>query len=156
MKIKYIKYFFCLVFSILLAACFAANKNLKCNLYVIDAMKKKKVYLPHQSANNLAAYLESSPQWKKIPRTSKGKLNHKAAYNAAKSGKNVLASYSGKTKNGHIVVISAKKEPVYSKKYNAYVPYAHGSVNGNKPKLLPLSYQFSADKEPKIDYFVYE
>ncbi|MDR2427053.1 MAG: hypothetical protein LBD46_07765 [Endomicrobium sp.] len=118
-------------------------------------MKEKKIYLPRSSANDIDIYLKSSRHWEKIPTTPAGKLNHKVAYNAAKSGKYVLAAYNGGAKSGHIAIVNGKKEMSYSKNYNAYVPYALGSVRGRKPKLIPLSYQFSADKEPKINYYIY-
>ncbi|MCL2145531.1 MAG: hypothetical protein FWH43_08595 [Endomicrobia bacterium] len=146
---------FALVF--IFQACSAANKNLKCNLYVIDAVKKKNIYLPSSNANDIDVYLKSSPQWVKIPKLGNGKLNHKAAYDAAKSGKTVIASYNtGNEKNGHVALVDASKPMTFSKNYGAYVPYASGSVQGRKPELLPMSYQFSADKEPKMSYFMYK
>jgi hypothetical protein len=151
---KLIFYFCSFVFIVMFASCFGKNDNL-CNLYVIDVMKGKKIYLPSSSANDIDVYLKSSPDWKTIPRIA-GKLDHKAAHNAAKSGKYVLATYNGGKRSGHIAIVNGKKSMAQSKNYNAYVPYASGSVRGRKPELLPLSYQFSADKEPQMSYYIYK
>lgn len=140
-------------------ACSAKNagiSSLRCNLYVRDIMREKNIYLPSSSANDIYIYLHSCSLWRKIPRAANGKLNHKAAYAAAKSGKYVLAAYNGGRKNGHVAIVDGRKGFFYSKGYNDYVPYACGSVKGRTPELVPLSYQFSADKEPAMNYFIYE
>lgn len=134
----------------------AKNSGLRCNLYVIEVMKENKIYLPSSNANDIDTYLKSSDKWEIIQRMPNGKLNHKAAYNAAKSGKYVLATYNGGKKNGHVAIVNGKKSMEYSKGYNAAVPYASGSVRGRKPELIPISYQFSSDKEPKMSYFMYK
>jgi hypothetical protein len=151
---KCIFYLCSLAFIVLFPSCFGKNDNL-CNLYVIDIMKEKNIYLPSSGANDIDIYLERSADWEKIPRID-GKLNHKAAYSAAKSGKYVLATYNGGKRSGHIAIVNGKKGMTQSKNYNAYVPYASGSVHGRKPELIPLSYQFSADKEPKMTYYIYK
>ena len=134
----------------------AAKKDLRCNFHVIDLMKEKNIYLPASNANDIDIYLKSSSEWERIPKIDNDKLNHKSAYAAAKSGRIVLAVYNtGTQKNGHIVMVAGDKTMAWSGGYNAYVPYASGSVQGRKPEVLPLSYQFSADKEPKINYFIY-
>ena len=155
-----IPFFRLIVFFMLIAVscygCAAKQKNLRCNLYVIDVLKTKNIYLPSSSANDIDGYLKKSPLWKKIPKKSDGKLDHLSAYNAAKSAKYVLATYNGGNKNGHVAIVNGKKGMSFSKSYNAYVPYAVGSVRGREPELLPLSYQFSADKEYGMNYFIYQ
>ena len=145
----------CIFIFTISIACSAKSSGLRCNLYVIDVMKEKQIYLPSSSANDIDIYLKSSAKWEKIPRTASGKLNHKGAYDAAKSGKYVLATYNGGAKNGHVAIVNGKKGLAQSKSYNAYVPYAIGSVRGREPELVPISYQFNADKEPKMSYFIY-
>jgi len=137
----------------LFAAC-APKPALKCNLHVIEEMSARRIYLPDKNANELDAYLKKSKDWQLIPKTN-NKLNHEAAYKAAKSGRAVLASYPAGKRSGHIVVIHGKKKPAWSNSWRAAVPYTSGSRNGEKVKIKPLSYQFSKDKEPAINYFIY-
>lgn len=141
----------------LLSSCASAPKKLRCNFYVTEEMTKKNIYLPDTTANSIDNYMRVSEEWKKIPKTKNGNLDHSAAYKAAKAGKIVIASYNtGTSSNGHVVIVSGKKKMEWSSKYNANVPYAKGSINGSKPKLTLLSYQFSADKQPRMNYYIYQ
>lgn len=143
------------ILALLISSC-AKTGRLRCNLYVTQQMEKKNIYLPDTTANAIDNYMSASQEWTKIPRTAKGGLDHSAAHKAAKSGNTVLASYNaGAGENGHIVIINGKKKMEWSAKYNANVPYASGSVNGKKPEIMLLSYQFSADKQPKMNYYIY-
>jgi hypothetical protein len=75
----------------------------------------------------------------------------------AKKKKIVLRVYNSGTrnKNGHIVEVSRKKAMAWSKSFNCYVPYVWGSFDGKKPNILLLSRHFKANKEPKMNYYVY-
>ena len=127
-----------------------------CNLYVIDQMSKKNIYLPDTNANGIDSYLKSSKQWQQIARKSNGRLDHETSYKAAKKGKTVLVTYNtGNNSNGHIAVVYGKKKMAHSKNYNAYVPYVNGAVKGKKAGISLLSYQFARDKESKMNYFLY-
>ncbi|WP_424245252.1 hypothetical protein Dip510_000284 [Elusimicrobium posterum] len=91
-----------------LAGCSAARKP-HCNLHVIDLMNKKNIYLPDTNANGLDNYLKRSSEWTRIPRKSNGKLDHNAAYKAARKG-TVLATYNtGNNNSGHVVMVYGKK-----------------------------------------------
>ena len=140
----------CILFC---AACATGNKTLKCNLHVIKEMSTRRIYLPDANANELDAYLKSSKDWRLIPKKN-NKLDHGSAYKSAKAGGSVLASYPGK-RNGHIVVVYGRKKPEWSNSWKADLPYVSGSRMGEKVKIKLLSYQFSKDKEPRINYFVY-
>jgi len=147
--------FLLLAITFIISGC-AATSQPKCNIHVINLMQKKNIYLPDTSANGLDNYLRNSKDWTRLPRKD-GRLDHKTAYAAAKSGKTVLAAYnSGAQKSGHIVEIYGSRPMRWSKSFNAYVPYSSGSVNGKKARVTPLSDQFGADKEPKMNYYVYK
>ncbi|ACC97850.1 hypothetical protein Emin_0289 [Elusimicrobium minutum Pei191] len=140
----------------ILAACATGGRQLKCNIHVIDLTKQRGIYLPNTTANGIDNYLKTSPKWQKIPRKSNGKLNHDSAYEAARKGKTVLATYNtGNSRNGHIVMVYGKKKPAWSNTFKAVVPYSSGSVQGKKPKITLLSYQFRAEHEPKMNYYIY-
>ncbi|MDR1942459.1 MAG: hypothetical protein LBQ47_09050 [Endomicrobium sp.] len=145
--------------TVLLAAVFAyscAVGKLQCSDYVINSLYERKIYLPKTSANGLDFHMRASQQWRLIKRTPKGKLDHQSAFTAAKSGLTVICAYNtGSSKSGHVAVVDGKKQMFWSDKYKASVPYVSGSVEGRKPVTEPLSYQFSADKEPKMSYYVY-
>jgi len=145
---------FITILSILLCAgCATGNKTNKCNLHAINEMSARRIYLPDATANELDAYLKSSKDWKLIPKKN-NKLDHGSAYKSAKAGGSVLASYPGKS-NGHIVVVYGKKKPQWSDSWKADLPYVSGSRQGEEVKIKLLSYQFSKDKEPHINYFIY-
>ena len=140
--------------SVLLSAC-AATRAPDCNLYVISLMKEKNIYLPQKNANGLNQYLQNSPQWTTLPRAD-GKLDHAAAYEAAKKGRAVLAAYdTGSGRSGHIAAVYGKKKPAWSAGFAALVPYVKGKVNGRSPQISLLSAQFSPSKEKKISYYIY-
>lgn len=141
--------------SVLLAAC-GGSKMLRCNLHVIEVMSQRNIYIPQTNANGIDNYLKKSSDWTTIPKLKNKKLDHGAAYKAARSGKTVLAAYNtGSGKSGHIVVIYGKKKMQWSQTFKAQVPYASGSVQGRNPSITLLSQQFSADKEPKMNYYIY-
>ncbi|WP_428897040.1 hypothetical protein Dip518_000825 [Parelusimicrobium proximum] len=148
-----------IVFSLglLLSACATGGKRkLQCNLHVINLMNQRKIYLPDRDANGLDRYLRTSPEWKKIAKLPNGRLDHKTAHKYAGSGKVVLATYNTGTKaSGHIVMVYGKKGMTWSRGFNSNVPYASGSIQGRKPSITPLSEQFSASKEPKMNYYLY-
>jgi len=149
-----VKIIFILASALFFASC---AKNLRCNLYVIDEMDKKNIYVPHKDANYIDSYLKKSKKWKMLARTAKGRLNHAKAYGFAKAGKTVIVSYNaGPGCNGHVAIVDGTKQMIWSPKFGASVPYASGSVRGRDPESLPLSRQFSADKEPAMNYFVYD
>ncbi len=144
-----------LCFDILFFA--GCAKHPDCNVQVIKQMSKKNIYLPDASANEISYYLKNSDRWKLIPRDKSGKPDHFNAHKAARAGHTVLAVYNtGNEESGHVAILNGKKDMFWSSKYNAYVPYAYGSVKGSKPKTIPLSYQFSYDKEPMVDYYIYK
>ncbi|MCL2335255.1 MAG: hypothetical protein FWC57_04250 [Endomicrobia bacterium] len=148
---------FIILCAAFLASCAAGNGSLRCNLYVIDEMNKKEIWLPRKDANEIDSYMKKSSKWKLIPRTANGRLDHAKAYEYAKAGKTVIASYNtGTSANGHVAIVNGKKPMAWSKGYKAYVPYATGSVRGRDPETTTLAYQFSADKEPRMSYFVYD
>jgi len=119
-------------------------------------MKQKHIYLPQANANGLDNYLKNSKDWIKVPRVN-GKLDHAAAYNAAKNGRAALVTYNtGAGRSGHIAEVSGKKKPAWSPSYNSLVPYVDGTVNGRSAGLSLLSKQFSAGKEKKMNYYIYK
>lgn len=142
------------IVTLLLASC--AARSLKCNIHVLDLLKQENIYIPHSDANGIDRYLKSSKDWHTLERLPNGKLDHQSAYTAAKSGKIVVATYNGGKNSGHIVLVVGDRKMVYSGSFKAYVPYASGSVQGKDAEITPISYQFSADKEPKMTYFVYK
>ncbi|MGB2578700.1 hypothetical protein AAIR98_000619 [Elusimicrobium simillimum] len=152
---RQIKLLLILPFILTLYAC--GSKSLHCNLHVIDLMKQRGIYLPNTTANGIDKYLQTSPKWYRITRLQNGKLNHASAYEEARKGKTVLATYNtGTAANGHIVMIYGKKKMQWSSTFKASVPYASGSVKGRKASITLLSQQFSAAKEPKMSYYVYK
>lgn len=157
MKTNRVLYLFLSVFLIsALFIYFGCVRTLKCNIYITEQMTKRNIYLPDTNASDIERYLSSSQDWYLIPRMPNGKLDHQSAYTASKSGKTVIAAYNpGSGKSGHLALINSKKPLFWSSNYNAYVPYASGSVRGRKAEITPLSYQFSPDKEPEIKYYVY-
>lgn len=151
------KTYLLLFMAALLLAAGCASRPLKCNIHVIELMDKRGIHLPNTNANNLDNYLRKSPDWQRIPKLKNGKLNHQAAYKAARSRKAVLLAYhSGSGKSGHIVMVYKKKKPIWSNNFKAKVPYVSGSVQGRKAKITPLSNQFSPDKEPRMNYYMYK
>jgi hypothetical protein len=144
-----------LLAAVLAYSCTAGR--LQCSDYVIKTLSERKIRLPQTSANGLDVHMRNSPQWRPIKRTPKGKLDHQAAFTAAKSGLTVICAYNtGNSKSGHVAVVNGKKQMFWSDKYNDYVPYVSGSAEGRKPAVEPLSFQFSSDKEPKMNYYVYQ
>ncbi|AKL98520.1 hypothetical protein [Endomicrobium proavitum] len=152
-KVLLLILFFC---AITFCSCGGAvKKPLRCNLDAIAELKDRNISLPNKSANEIDNYLKTSPVWKLIARM-KGKLDHGAAYIAAKSRKAIVVTYnSHSARSGHVAVVSGKKQMAYSNSFKAQVPYAWGSVNGEDPQLTLLSLQFAADKEPQMNYYVY-
>jgi hypothetical protein len=160
------KFFYLFLFCIfILTACMPArvrdkqgsskNIDLKCNIYVVEAMKKKGITLPLLSANDLDNYLKSSPKWTIIPK-KRGRLDHAQAYKKARGGKNVLVTYNTQSSaSGHIAVVKGNKRLIWSGSFGAHVPYVWGSVGGKRPKEMPLSKQFGGGKEKNMNYYVY-
>lgn len=143
--------------GILISFLCACASTPKCNIYVIDELSKKDIYIPEGNANQIYNYLSKSPDWQTAERTASGRLNHPAAYAAAKDKKTVVAAYhSGSKASGHVVTVYGKKKMAYSPAFGAEVPYVKGSRNGSKPTINLLSYQFSAKKEPRMNYFIYK
>jgi len=134
----------------------SASRPLRCNLDAVAELKDRNITLPCLSANEIDDYLRNSPDWKLIARIN-GKLDHGAAYIAARSRKAIVVTYNSRNakRSGHIAVVSGHKPMAYSPSFGTDVPYAWGSVNGADPELTLLSYQFSADKEPYMNYYVY-
>ncbi|MDR0822317.1 MAG: hypothetical protein LBN20_00855 [Endomicrobium sp.] len=154
---KRIKFLFliALVF-ILMSACAARRSPLQCNTYVINQMSKQRVYLPQANANGLDNYMSKSSNWKKIPRLSNKKLNHKEAHKLVRAGKIVIVTYNTHSKrSGHIALLAGKRFMYWSQGFKADVPYVDGSLNGKPASITPLSHQFSPNKEPNMNYFVY-
>ncbi|MDR0291935.1 MAG: hypothetical protein LBI01_04110 [Elusimicrobium sp.] len=150
------KTFLLLCMTALLSACAATSAAPSCNLYVIALMKQKNIYLPQANANGLDNYLKDSKDWIKVPRIN-GKLNHKAAYLAANTGRVALATYNTHSgRSGHIAEVYGKKKMEWSMGFNALVPYVNSTVNGRKPGVSLLSQQFKPSKESRMNYYIYD
>jgi len=126
-----------------------------CNLFVIHEMQKRGIHLPSSSANAIDVHLKNSRDWRQIPRLRSGRLDHAAAHNAARRNV-VLVSYnSGSSRSGHVAIVEGRMPMGWSNSFNANVPHASGPVRGSRPKTVLLSFQFAANKEPRMNYFVY-
>jgi hypothetical protein len=129
--------------------------DLKCNIYVVDYMTKRGIKLPLRLANELDKYLSSSLQWKQIPK-KQGKLDHLKAYEDVRKGRKVIVTYnSHSASSGHIAIVRGERSMVWSAGFGSKVPYVWGSVDGKKPRLVPLSKHFNSNKESDMNYYVY-
>jgi hypothetical protein len=132
----------------------SSDLDLKCNIYVIDELAKKKITLPLLSANGLDGFLSNSSQWEVVPK-KKNKLDHKMAYRQASRGKQVVVTYNSQSSaSGHIAIVKSKKM-VWSSGFASKVPFVWGSVNGKRPKIQLLSKHFASNKESSMNYYVY-
>jgi hypothetical protein len=164
---KFKVFFFSLVLPLALLACMpaphkptvykpsTASRATNCNVYVIEEMQRIGIPFAEARANTLDRYLDKSYNWQKVKR-KKGKLDHESAHEAAKNGGVVLVTYNTKNRqSGHIAILDGSKQLYWSSSYNAHIPYVSGSVKGKRPKIMPLSKQFAASKEPKMNYYIY-
>lgn len=153
----------------LLARYCAQTKLPYCNIYVRDRLCRQKIYIPPGlTANEINIFLNRHPEtWRKIPKRvvpSSGfcaKLDHRAAHGEAASGRTVLVVYQNPAEGqaGHIALLNASAGLCVSGP--KYWGCSVVAVDGYNPKTRrvetgeSLSKQFSPQKEPFMDYFVF-
>ena len=138
-----------------------------CNMYTRDQLLKQGIYMPPgQNANQIKDHMDNNPEnWEKIPRQTDekgnptGHLDHQAAHDAAKNGDTVVVVYKNPNpspeEHGHIAQVEGTAEMQPSGKWgNIQVPSINGyNSSDDKIKTESLSWQFTPDKEPNMDYY---
>lgn len=147
------------------------EKRAYCNIYERQKDLERGLFTPaDETANQRHDRMNKDQEnWERIPKLKKtdekgnciAKLDHNAAYQAAKSGKIVKASYrsSGKKgdEHGHIAEVDGTKPMENSGKWKTKVPAIDGYNTQTKTiKNEKLSEQFSPPKEANMDYFIYK
>ena len=138
-----------------------------CNFYARNRLLNEGIYMPpEQNANQIKDYVDNNPQvWEKIPRKKDDEnrptkhLNHQAAYKAAANGDTVIVVYKNPdlADHGHIALVDGQKEMRLSEKWhNIKLPTIDGYNSSHKKiETESLSWQFTQDREPDMDYYRY-
>ncbi len=140
-----------------------------CNIYARDRMLKKGIYMPPgQSANQMIEHMESHPEsFEKLPKKNDADgnptlLDHQQAQDLSKKGHTVVATYHNPSDedHGHIAIVNGKAgmKKSGSEHWGTNVPSVDG-YNTTEKHIIEgqsLSWQFSKDREPRMDYYVFK